>query len=67
MSSRRIASLFVVAACGWMALAAQAQVPQYGPNVTYDQARKALAGAIADALRRDFGLAEEWLADQRAA
>ena len=57
MSFRRIASLFVVAACGWMALAAQAQVPQYGPNVTYDQARKALAGAIADAKRQNLPMA----------
>jgi len=57
MSFRRIASLFVVAACGWMALAAQAQVPQYGPNVTYDQARKALAGAIADARKQNLPMA----------
>ena len=57
MSFRRIASLLVVAACGWMALAAQAQVPQYGPNVTYDQARKALAGAIADARRQNLPMA----------
>ena len=57
MSARRIASLLVVAACGWMALAAQAQVPQYGPNVTYDQARKALAGALADARRQNLPMA----------
>ena len=57
MSFRRIASLLVVAACGWMALGAQAQVPQYGANVTYDQARKALAGAIADARRQNLPMA----------
>ena len=57
MSFRRIASLLVVAACGWMALAAQAQVPQYGPNVTYEQARKAVAGAIADARRQNLPMA----------
>jgi len=57
MNFRRIASLLVVAAWGWMALAAQAQVPQYGPNVTYDQARKALAGAIADARRQSLPMA----------
>jgi len=57
MGFRRIASLLVVAACGWTALAAQAQVPQYGPNVTYDQARKALAGAIADARKQNLPMA----------
>jgi len=57
MSFTRIASLLVVAACGWTAFAAHAQVPQYGPNVTYDQARKALAGAIADARRQNLPMA----------
>ena len=57
MNCRRIASLLVVAACGWMTLAAQAQVPQYGPNVTYDQAKKALAGAIADARKQNLPMA----------
>lgn len=36
---------------------AQAQVPQYGPNVNLDQARKALAGAIADARRQNLPMA----------
>ena len=57
MGCRRLASLLVVAACGWMALAAQARVPQYGPNVTYDQARKAVAGAIADARKQNLPMA----------
>ena len=57
MGFRRIASLLVVAACGWIALSAQAQVPQYGPNVTYEQARKALAGAIADARKQNLPMA----------
>ena len=57
MGFKRFASLLVVAACGWTALAAQAQVPQYGPNVTYEQARKALAGAIADARKQNLPMA----------
>lgn len=36
---------------------AQAQVPQYGPNVSLDQARKAMAGAIADARRQNLPMA----------
>ena len=36
---------------------AQAQVPQYGPNVTHEQARKALAAAIADARRQNLPMA----------
>lgn len=36
---------------------AQAQVPQYGPNVTHEQARKALAAAVADARRQNLPMA----------
>jgi len=36
---------------------AQAQVPQYGPNVTHEQARKVLAAAIADARRQNLPMA----------
>ena len=36
---------------------AQAQVPQYGANVTHEQARKALAAAIADARRQNLPMA----------
>ena len=57
MDARRFASLLVVAASGWLAALAHAQVPQYGPNVTYEQARKALAGAIADARRQAIPMA----------
>lgn len=42
----------------WAAAAvAQAQVPQYGANVTHEQARKALAAAIADARRQNLPMA----------
>jgi glc operon protein GlcG len=36
---------------------AQAQVPQYGPNVTIDQARKVLAAAVADSRKQNLPMA----------
>jgi glc operon protein GlcG len=36
---------------------AQAQVPQYGANVNHEQARKALAGAIAEARKQNLPMA----------
>ena len=36
---------------------AAAQVPQYGPSVTLDQARKVLAAALADARRQSLPMA----------
>ena len=46
-------------ACAVMALsaAARAQVPQYGPNVNHEQARKAIAAAIAEARKMSLPLA----------
>lgn len=38
-------------------VAAQAQVPVYGTNVSLDQARKALAAALADARRQNLPMA----------
>ncbi len=57
--ARPLASVFAAAslfACATQALAqapapAAPAVPQYGANVTLDQARRALAGALADARR----------------
>jgi uncharacterized protein GlcG (DUF336 family) len=43
----RLAAAF--ASCLLAAAGATAQVPQYGPNVTQEQARKAIAGALAEA------------------
>jgi glc operon protein GlcG len=40
---------FVAAAACWLAVGAFAQVPQYGANVNHEQARKAIAGALAEA------------------
>jgi uncharacterized protein GlcG (DUF336 family) len=45
------AMLLVAATFGY------AQVPQYGPNVTLDQARKAIAGAEADAKKQGLPMA----------
>jgi glc operon protein GlcG len=46
------------AACGLLAAAgASAQVPQYGPNVNQEQARKAIAGALAEARKINVPMA----------
>lgn len=58
-----LSSLLATAALLGAALPAQAQapaapaVPQYGPNVNHDQARRALAAAIADARRLNIPMA----------
>jgi uncharacterized protein GlcG (DUF336 family) len=46
-----LASCLLAAAC------ATAQVPQYGPNVTQDQAHKAIAGALAEARKINVPMA----------
>jgi uncharacterized protein GlcG (DUF336 family) len=58
MTTRAIKTL-AVAAClsGLLALPAWAQVPQYGSNVTLEQARKAVAAALADARRQNLPMA----------
>jgi uncharacterized protein GlcG (DUF336 family) len=56
MSTRTLAFLAaVVLACAGGA--AHAQVPQYGPNVSLDQARKALAAAQAEARKQNLPMA----------
>jgi glc operon protein GlcG len=50
-------TLFVGAALCWCAASAHAQVPQYGPNVSYEQARKALDSAIAEARKQNLPMA----------
>lgn len=54
---RKIHSLVAAAALCLIASAAQAQVPQYGPNVSHEQARKVLAGAIAEARKMNIPMA----------
>jgi len=46
-----------VASCLLAAACATAQVPQYGPNVTLDQAHKAIAGALAEARKINVPMA----------
>lgn len=46
-----------VAAASLAAGVAIAQVPQYGPNITLDQAKKVLAAAQADAVKRGWPMA----------
>ena len=58
MTNRSIASLIAAAALCAFASAVQAQtVPQYGVNVTHDQARKAMAAAVADARKQNLPMA----------
>ena len=61
MTYRSIASLITAAALFAVTANAQAQpvpqVPQYGPNVTHEQARKAVAAAVADARKQNLPMA----------
>ena len=52
-----VSSLLVATALWCFASAAQAQVPQYGANVSHEQARKAIAGAVADARKQNLPMA----------
>ena len=59
LSSRtKFLTSFLAAAALWcFTSAAQAQVPQYGANVSHEQARKAIAGAVADARKQNLPMA----------
>ena len=58
MTNRSIASLIAAAALCAFASAAQAQpAPQYGVNVNHEQARKAIAAAVADARKQNLPMA----------
>ena len=58
MTHRSIASLIATAALCAFASAAQAQpAPQFGPNVSHEQARKAIAAAVADARKQNLPMA----------
>ena len=56
MNSRRWIAL-AASALSLAATVAVAQVPQYGPNVTLDQARKAIAAAQAEAKKNNWPVA----------
>ncbi len=57
MSSKKFASVVLGTILGGMLGIAQAQVPQYGSNVSNEQARKAVAGAIAEARKINVPMA----------
>jgi glc operon protein GlcG len=57
ISTNFLTSMFAAAALLCFASAAQAQVPQYGANVNHEQARKAIAGAVADARKQNLPMA----------
>ena len=57
MTARNLTRCFAAAAFCTLAASVQAQVPQYGANVTHEQARKALAAAIADARKQNLPMA----------
>ena len=59
LSSRtKFLTSFLAAAALWcFTSAAQAQVPQYGANVNHEQARKAIAGAVANAKSQNLPMA----------
>ena len=49
---------FIAAATlAFVAVAAHAQVPQYGPSISHEQARKVIAGAVADARKQNLPMA----------
>jgi glc operon protein GlcG len=57
MTIRSLSSLIGAVALCTLANTAQAQVPQYGTNVTHEQARKAVAAAVADAKKQNLPMA----------
>ncbi|MEQ1806975.1 MAG: heme-binding protein, partial [Burkholderiaceae bacterium] len=57
MVAKSFTSLLAASALWCLVGAAQAQVPQYGANITYDQAHKTLAAAIADARKQNIPMA----------
>lgn len=57
MITRSFASLIGAAALCTLATVAHAQVPQYGTNVTHEQARKAIAAAVADSKKQNLPMA----------
>jgi uncharacterized protein GlcG (DUF336 family) len=57
MTTKHTTALLLAALLLGAAGAARAQVPQYGANVSHEQAKKALASAIADARRQNLPMA----------
>jgi glc operon protein GlcG len=57
MKTKKISILVAAAALSCIANMAVAQVPQYGANVTHEQARKAIAAAVVDARKQNLPMA----------
>jgi glc operon protein GlcG len=57
MAIKKLTSLFAGAALCCLMGAAHAQVPQYGANVNHEQARKAMAAAVAEARKQNLPMA----------
>lgn len=57
MNLRSLACLMAATALACLASVAHAQTPQYGANVTHEQARKAIAAAVADAKKLNLPVA----------
>jgi glc operon protein GlcG len=57
MSARTIASVVLAASIAIVSLSAVAQQPSYGMNISLDVAKKAAAGAIAEAHRNNWSMA----------
>jgi glc operon protein GlcG len=57
MKKQSIASLLAGITLACLAATASAQVPQYGANVNHEQARKALAAAVAEARKMNLPMA----------
>jgi len=57
MNARTLSCLIAATALCWLAGVAQAQVPQYGPNVNLEQARKAVVAADAESRKQGLPMA----------
>ena len=57
MRIKLLSSLLAAAVLWCFASAALAQVPQYGANVSHEQARKAIAGAVANSKAQNLPMA----------
>ena len=57
MSAQRITALLAATALWSLMGSAQAQAPQYGANISYDQAHKVMVAAMADARKQNIPMA----------
>ncbi len=57
MTAQRITALLAATALWSLMGSAQAQAPQYGANISYDQAHKVMVAAMADARKQNIPMA----------